>query len=143
MFPLWFALLGGSFVFLDVGPSFFSLYSPFFGCFGLFMIVRVSLSLPFTKYYNYTLVVIHWTIVFFFKFVVGSVGLVSGILISVRSWYIGVWIFCNSRKLVPTVIYNKNEYQHRFRHNLIDMHFLNVMYDTQKNVCELEAKQWN
>jgi hypothetical protein len=31
MFPLWFALLGGSFVFLDVGPSFFTLYSPFLG----------------------------------------------------------------------------------------------------------------
>ncbi len=34
---------GGFFVFLDMGPSrFFPLYSPFFGCFDLFMIVRVS-----------------------------------------------------------------------------------------------------
>jgi len=65
MFPLWSALLGGSFVFLDVGPSFFSLYSPFLGCFGLFMIGRVSLSIPITKYYSYTLVVIQWTILFF------------------------------------------------------------------------------
>ncbi len=43
MFPLWFALLGGSFVFLDVGPSIlFPLFTPFFGCFGLFVIGRVS-----------------------------------------------------------------------------------------------------
>jgi hypothetical protein len=31
MFPLWFILLGGSFVFLDVGPSIFFLVSPFLG----------------------------------------------------------------------------------------------------------------
>jgi len=30
MFPLWFALLGGSFVFLDVGLPFCSLFPPFF-----------------------------------------------------------------------------------------------------------------
>ncbi len=45
MFPLWFGLLGGSFVFLDVWVlPFCSLYSPFFGCFGLFFISRVSSS---------------------------------------------------------------------------------------------------
>ncbi len=40
MIPLWFTfLLGDSFVFLDMGPSlFFFVFSPFFGCFGLFMI---------------------------------------------------------------------------------------------------------
>jgi hypothetical protein len=46
MFPLWFALLGGgSFVFLDVWVlPFCSLFPPtfFLGCFGLFMIGRVS-----------------------------------------------------------------------------------------------------
>ncbi len=45
MFPLWFALLDGSFVFLDIGPSILFLVLPFFffgGCFGLFMIGRVS-----------------------------------------------------------------------------------------------------
>jgi len=46
MFPLWFTLfLGGSFVFLDLGPSIlflvFSLLS-FLGCFGLYLIVKVS-----------------------------------------------------------------------------------------------------
>jgi hypothetical protein len=30
MFPLWFALLGGSFVFLDVGPSILFLVFPLF-----------------------------------------------------------------------------------------------------------------
>ncbi len=29
MFPLWFALLGGSFVFLDMGPSILFLVFPF------------------------------------------------------------------------------------------------------------------
>jgi hypothetical protein len=49
MFPLWSALLGASFVFLDVGPSilFCSFFSPFFFffgcyCFRYFMIGRVS-----------------------------------------------------------------------------------------------------
>jgi len=45
MFPLWFALLGGSLVFLDVGPSILFIVSPpppFFGCFDLFMIGMVS-----------------------------------------------------------------------------------------------------
>jgi hypothetical protein len=43
MFPLWFALLGGSFVFLDVGHSIlFLVFPPFLGCFGLFIIGRVS-----------------------------------------------------------------------------------------------------
>jgi hypothetical protein len=31
MFPLWFALLGGPFVFLDVGPSFSFLVFPLYG----------------------------------------------------------------------------------------------------------------
>jgi hypothetical protein len=53
------------FCLLGCGSFIFYLVFPFFGCFGLFMIGRVSLSVPFTKYYNYTLVVIHWTIVFF------------------------------------------------------------------------------
>jgi hypothetical protein len=35
MLPLWFGLLGGSFVFLDVGPSILIFVFPlFFGCFG-------------------------------------------------------------------------------------------------------------
>jgi hypothetical protein len=39
MFPSWFILLGGSFVFLDVGPPIlFLAFPPFLGCFGLFMI---------------------------------------------------------------------------------------------------------
>ncbi len=43
MFPLWFALIGGSFVFLDVGPSIlFLLFNPFSGCFLKFVIGRVS-----------------------------------------------------------------------------------------------------
>jgi hypothetical protein len=51
MFPLWFALSGGSFVFLEVGPSilllpFWSLYSLYFACFGLFMIGRVEPLVP-------------------------------------------------------------------------------------------------
>ncbi len=44
MFPLWFTLLGGSFVFLDTGPSILFLAFPLLGCFGLFMIGRVSSS---------------------------------------------------------------------------------------------------
>ncbi len=42
---LWFRLIGGSFVFLDVGPSilFFEIHVSF-GCFGLFMIDRVTSS---------------------------------------------------------------------------------------------------
>jgi hypothetical protein len=32
MFPSWFDLLGGSFVFLDVGPSILPFVFPFFGC---------------------------------------------------------------------------------------------------------------
>jgi hypothetical protein len=44
MFPLWFAFLGDSFVFLDVGPSILFFVFPFFGCFGLFMIGRDSSS---------------------------------------------------------------------------------------------------
>jgi hypothetical protein len=43
MFPLWFTLLGGSFVFLNIGLTIFFLVFPFFGCFGLFMIAKVSL----------------------------------------------------------------------------------------------------
>jgi hypothetical protein len=42
---LWFGLLGGSFVFLDMGPSILFLvflFFFFFGCFGLFMIGKVS-----------------------------------------------------------------------------------------------------
>jgi hypothetical protein len=35
MFPLWFALLGGSFVVLDVRPSILFLVFLFFGCFWL------------------------------------------------------------------------------------------------------------
>jgi hypothetical protein len=43
MFPFWFTLLGGSFVFLDVSPSIlFLIFSLLFGCFGLFMMGRVS-----------------------------------------------------------------------------------------------------
>jgi hypothetical protein len=43
MFSLWFGLLGGSFVFLDVGPSILILVFPLFvGCFSLFIIGRVS-----------------------------------------------------------------------------------------------------
>jgi hypothetical protein len=42
MFPLWFALLGRSYVSLDVGPSTLFIIFPFFGCFGLFMIGKVS-----------------------------------------------------------------------------------------------------
>jgi hypothetical protein len=42
MFPLWFTFLGGSFVFLDMGPYFVPCIPPFFGCFGLFMTGRVS-----------------------------------------------------------------------------------------------------
>jgi hypothetical protein len=42
MCPLWFTLLGGSFVFLGVVLPFCSLYSPLFGCFGLYLIGRVS-----------------------------------------------------------------------------------------------------
>ncbi len=39
MFPSWFVLLVGSFVFLDMGPSILFLVFPLlFGCFGLFMI---------------------------------------------------------------------------------------------------------
>ncbi len=48
MFPLWFALLGGYFVFWTWGLPFCSLYSLFFyffEYFGLFMIGRVSSSL--------------------------------------------------------------------------------------------------
>jgi hypothetical protein len=36
MFPLWFALLGGSFVFLDVAPSILFLVSPWGGVGGWF-----------------------------------------------------------------------------------------------------------
>jgi hypothetical protein len=43
MFPLWFTLLGGSFVFLDVGPSIlFAVFPLFGGCFGLFTIGMIS-----------------------------------------------------------------------------------------------------
>jgi hypothetical protein len=43
MFLLWFGLLGGSFVFLDVSPSILILVFPLFlGCFALFVIGRVS-----------------------------------------------------------------------------------------------------
>ncbi len=43
MFPLWDTLLAGSLVFLDMGPSILLLVFPLFcGCFGLFMIGRVS-----------------------------------------------------------------------------------------------------
>ncbi len=39
MFPLWFTLLCGSFVFLDVGPSIlFLLFTLFSGCFFKFVI---------------------------------------------------------------------------------------------------------
>ncbi len=43
MFPLWFALQGGSFVFLDVGPSISFLVSPLGGAgVGSFIIAKVS-----------------------------------------------------------------------------------------------------
>jgi hypothetical protein len=42
MFSLWFILFGDSFVILDVSPSILFLVFPFFGCFGLFMIDKVS-----------------------------------------------------------------------------------------------------
>jgi hypothetical protein len=42
MFPLWFTFLGGSFVFLDVGHVILFFVFPFFGCFGLFTIGKVS-----------------------------------------------------------------------------------------------------
>jgi len=42
MFPLWFVLLGGSFVFLDMGPSILFLVFPLFWCFDLFMVGKVS-----------------------------------------------------------------------------------------------------
>jgi hypothetical protein len=42
MFTLWFAFLGGSFVFLDVGISILFLVFPFFWCFGYFMVGKVS-----------------------------------------------------------------------------------------------------
>ncbi len=43
MFPGGLPSLGGSFVFLDVHPSrFFPFIPPFFGCFDLFMIGKVS-----------------------------------------------------------------------------------------------------
>jgi hypothetical protein len=52
VFPLWFTLFGSSsFVFLDLGPSNFVaciLPSSFFsGCFGLYLIVRVSSKEPY------------------------------------------------------------------------------------------------
>jgi hypothetical protein len=42
MFPLGFTLLGGSFVFLDMGPSTLFFVFTFFECFGLFVIGRLS-----------------------------------------------------------------------------------------------------
>ncbi len=43
MFPLWFTCFGGSFVSLDIGPSIlFFVFPLFLGCFGLFIIGRVS-----------------------------------------------------------------------------------------------------
>jgi len=42
MCPLWFILLGGSFVFLGVSPSILFLVFPLSGCFGLYLIGRVS-----------------------------------------------------------------------------------------------------
>jgi hypothetical protein len=43
MFPSWFVLLGGSFVFLDVGTSIlFLVFPPFLGALVLFMVGRVS-----------------------------------------------------------------------------------------------------
>jgi hypothetical protein len=42
MFPLWFALLGGSFVFFDMGPSILFFVFTFFECFDLFVISKVS-----------------------------------------------------------------------------------------------------
>ncbi len=42
MFPLWFALLGGSFVFLDVGPSILFLVSPLGAGVSSFIIGKVS-----------------------------------------------------------------------------------------------------
>jgi hypothetical protein len=42
VFPLWFALLGGSFVFFGMGPSILFFAFTFFECFDLFVIGRVS-----------------------------------------------------------------------------------------------------
>ncbi len=43
MFPSWFTCFGGSFVSLAIGPSIlFFVFPLFLGCFGLFMIGRVS-----------------------------------------------------------------------------------------------------
>ncbi len=38
MFPLWFALLGGSFVFLDVGPFILFIVFSLIGCFDLHLV---------------------------------------------------------------------------------------------------------
>jgi len=52
MFPLWFILLGGSFVFLDMGPSIlFFAFPLFLGCFCLFLIAKVSSSTYFEVTY--------------------------------------------------------------------------------------------
>jgi len=42
MFPLWFALFSGSFVFLNMGLTILFIVVPLFGCFGFFMIGKVS-----------------------------------------------------------------------------------------------------
>jgi hypothetical protein len=51
MFPFWFTLLGGSFLssWTRKALPFYSLYPPFLGCSGLFMIGRVS-SMPTTTH---------------------------------------------------------------------------------------------
>jgi hypothetical protein len=47
----WSPLLAGSFFFLDMGPfKNFLLFPPFFGCFGLFMVGRVS---SYTTFYSF------------------------------------------------------------------------------------------
>jgi hypothetical protein len=52
MFPLWFVLLRGSFVFLEGGPSIsFLVFHFFFGCFCLFFIGKVSSSTYFEVTY--------------------------------------------------------------------------------------------
>jgi hypothetical protein len=42
MFPLWSTFLGGSFVFLDVGPSILFLVFPFFGVLWFFINGKIS-----------------------------------------------------------------------------------------------------
>jgi len=50
MVLIWFAIFGGFFVFLDVGPSILLFVFLFFGCFDLFMFGMVS-SFNFPNYF--------------------------------------------------------------------------------------------